>query len=198
MNHPAARGPAARSRTAKLALYRECLILCRTIQDARLRRLSLAEVRDKWRENKGVGGQSLELALASTLDRLSYLRLCTPKRALEGLPCPSLTYDWGVVNPLEHYHRITTRDSDESPTPGSDHGAGHRNFVPMSNWGQKNLDPDMITRHKELLDRQFFMGPHWRGKPKPLVYEALSFEEQIAVHFSPPPARAPEPIKKKF
>ena len=40
------------------------------------------------------------------------------------------------------------------------------------------MDPDVIRTHKELTDRQYFMGPLWRGKPKPLVYGDLSMEEQ--------------------
>ena len=42
-----------------------------------------------------------------------------------------------------------------------------------SNWFAANVDPDDLRRyniyfrHKELLDRQYFRGPFWEGKPKP-------------------------------
>ena len=43
-----------------------------------------------------------------------------------------------------------------------------------SNWNASNVDPDDLNKHKELLDRQYFSGPFWEGKEKP-----VSIEKQV-------------------
>lgn len=194
---PLATGPAAYDRVAKLALYRECIATAKAIPEDQLRRLSLSEVRDKWRKGIGAGGHSLGLQIATCLDRLAFGKLSLSKHRQRMLPKASETYDWSVQNPLEN-HQVVLKRKEEKENPASFmHGAGHREFVPMTNWGLGNMDPDVVMRHKELTDRQYFMGPHWRGKPKPLLYEDLSFEEQMAAHFVPPP-KIKHKVKKRF
>ncbi|ESL06485.1 hypothetical protein TRSC58_05840 [Trypanosoma rangeli SC58] len=192
---PLAKGKDIHSRVAKLALYKECIALARSVSDPLTRQHTLVEVREKWLQNRGCGGHSLQLHLASALDRISYGRMCVSKQRLRLLPSASEKYEWGVVNPLEnHERRLTKRTEKESPD-AFPHGAGKRDFVPMTNWGYGNMDPDAVMRHKELTDRQHFMGPHWRGKPKPMVLEDLSFEEQLHVHFQKKPKMKTTPKK---
>ena len=201
INFPRAVGSAVHDRAAKMGLYRECLALARIIKNPRTRAMSIAEVRDKWRENRGAVGAQLELLIASTLDRVSYVRLCTNKTRLATVPFASVRYDWSVVNPMESHEKlaVTNRANNGKRAVHTEeaHGRGKRDFVPMTNWGHGNVDPDLMTKHKEQLDRQYFIGPHWRGKPKPLIYEDMSFEEQVGAHFSPPP-KLPTKIKKRF
>ena len=201
LNIPRAVGPAVHSRVAKVGLYRECLLLARTIQNPRTRAMSVAEVRDKWRENRGAGGQSLELLLASTLDRMAYVRLCTSKARLKSLPLASVEYNWDVKNPMESHEKLAVVNRAENGKRAEHlaeaHGRGKRDFVPITNWGQGNIDPDLIKKQKQQLDHSHFMGPAWRGKPKPLIYEDLSFEEQLAAHVTPAP-KLPKKIKKHF
>jgi hypothetical protein len=45
--------------------------------------------------------------------------------------------------------------------------AEKRHSVDYSNWHAGNVSPEDLKKHKELLDRQYFMGPFWEGKPKP-------------------------------
>lgn len=190
-----AKGKDVHNRIAKLGLYKECLAIARSVDDKRASLTSIREVQEKWRQHRGVGGSSLELHLASTLDRIAYGRLCLSKQRQRTLPNASEAYDWGVENPMEnHASRIKRREERESPDSHS-MGAGRRDFVPMANWGNGNMDPDMIKRHKELTDRQFFMGPHWRAKPKPMLLENLSFEEQMHVHFQAKPKMKKTPKK---
>ena len=100
---------------------------------------------------------------------------------------------------MENHEKVMMRRKEEKRDEPMEqcHGKGRRDFVPKSNWGQGNLDPDAVKKHKELTDRQYFMGPHWRGKPKPLIYEDLSFEQQMQAHFAPPPI-APKRVKKRY
>jgi hypothetical protein len=163
--------------------------------------MSVAEVREKWRENRGAVGPTLELLLASTLDRMAYIRLCTNKTRLKGIPLASVEYNWNVQNPMESHEKLASinrAESEKRPEFRDEcHGRGKRDFVPITNWGKGNLDPDVYKKHKEQLDRQHFMGPTWRGKPKPLIYEDMSFEEQAVAHFTPAP-KTPIKIKKRF
>lgn len=200
LNTPQAMGTAVYQISAKLGLYRECLRLARGIKDDRVRAAGVDEVRNGWRENRGIVGPTLRLTLAGCLDRVAYARMCLSKTTLRKIPAASENYDWAVANPLE-FQRISTdvkkRHESDTPRPEFPQGEGKRDFVPKTNWGRGNVDPDMVKRHKELTDRQFFMGPHWRGKPKPLIYEDLSFEDQIAAHFTKPP-EMPHSIKKNY
>jgi len=41
----------------------------------------------------------------------------------------------------------------------------------FSNWNGSNPDPEDLLKHRELLDRQHFMGPFWEGKKKPPTVE---------------------------
>ncbi|KAF5224393.1 hypothetical protein ECC02_002649 [Trypanosoma cruzi] len=192
---PLAKGKDIHSRVAKLALYKECIALAKNVGDPLVRQHTLVEVREKWMQNRGCGGHSLQLQIASALDRISYGRMCVSKQRLRLIPNASEKYDWGVSNPLEyHEQRLTKRSEKESPD-AFPHGAGKRDFVPMTNWGYGNMDPDAVMRHKELTDRQHFIGPHWRGKPKPMVLEDLSFEEQLHVHFQSKPKMKKTPKK---
>jgi hypothetical protein len=121
-------------------------------------------------------------------------------RAQRGIPCASEEYNWGVINPMENQQRMMAQRREEKERPENKEevfGRGRRDFVPMTNWGQGNIDPDMVKKHKELCDRQYFMGPHWRAKPKPLIYEDLSMEEQFSAHFAPQP-KAPTKVNKRF
>lgn len=194
-------GSAVHLVAAKIGLYRECLKLARGIKDDRLRESSVEEVQTQWRYNRGTVGPSLRLTLAGCLDRVAYARMCLSKATLRGIPAASMNYDWNVSNPMDHQRQfgesVKKRHESETPTPEFPQGQGNRDFVPKTNWGRGNIDPDMVKRNKELTDRQFFMGPHWRGKPKPLIYEDLSFEEQIAAHFTKPP-EMPHKIKKNY
>lgn len=45
--------------------------------------------------------------------------------------------------------------------------ATKREQVEWSNWFAANVDPEDLKRHKELLDRQHFGGPVWKGRPLP-------------------------------
>jgi hypothetical protein len=203
LNYPRALGAAIHQAAPKLGLYKECLALAKVLQDPRVRMMSINEVKEKWRENRGAVGPTLELLIASTLDRLSYARLCTNKNRLRGMPDASERYDWDVRNPMESHAKmakINKRiEQTDKPAEHRDqcHGRGKRDFVPITNWGRGNVDPDLAKKQKEQMDRQFFMGPHWRGKPKPLIYEDMSFEEQMVAHLSPAP-KIPYKKKKNF
>lgn len=194
---PLAKGKDIFNRTAKLGLYKECLALVYLIDDPNIRQHTLVEVQNKWRQNRGAGGYPLQLHIASCLDRVCYGRLCHSKARQRMLPSASLKYDWGVVNPLEYQTRVMQRREERQSPDAFNHGRGNRDFVPMTNWGYGNMDPDAITKHQELLDRQFFMGPHWRDRPKPVPIEDLSFEEELFMHFQPKPKMRKTP-KKNF
>lgn len=195
---PLAKGSAVHSKVAKLALYKECLALALCIEDRKSAGMTLGEVRTKWRELRGCGGSELQVHIGSVLDRIAYGRMCIPKQRQRLVNNASEQYDWAVENPLEnHAKRIKRRAEKQSPD-STVHGKGNRDFVPMTNWGGGNvMDPDVIKKHKELTDRQHFMGPNWRAKPKPLMVEKLSFEEQMHVHFQPKPKMVKTP-KKNF
>lgn len=194
---PLARGKAVHDRVAKLGLYKECLALCFYIEDKLVKAHTLEEIRTKWAENKGCGGHSLQLHLASCLDRMAFGRLCYSKQRQKTLPSASTSYDWGVINPLENHDRQIHMRSGKSSPDATAHSRGKRDFVPMANWGYRNIDPDAVSKHKELMDRQHFVGPHWRNRPRPMVLEELSFEEQMHVHFQPKPKMRKTP-KKHF
>lgn len=194
---PLAKGKDIHNRTAKLALYKECVALAQIITDTVARQCALSEVREKWREHRGDGGHTLELQVASCLDRISYGRLCQSKARLRLLPNASERYDWCVVNPLENHQRVLHKRHEKESPDAFNHGRGKRDFVPMTNWGFRNMDPDAVSRHKELTDRQHFMGPHWRNRPKPMLLEELSFEEQLHVQFQAKPKMRKTP-KKHF
>ncbi|CCW67145.1 unnamed protein product [Phytomonas sp. Hart1] len=192
---PLAKGKAIHDRVAKLGLYKECLALGFLVRDDLVRAHTLGEIRAQWLAHRGDGDYTLQIQLASCLDRIAYGRLCQTKARQRRLPNASGAYDWGVVNPMEHHHRRLTR-RDENPSPdASNHGRGKRDFVPMTNWGMGNMDPDAVSKHKELTDRQHFMGPHWRNRPKPMVLEELSFEEQVHVQFQKKPKMRKTPKK---
>ena len=175
--------------------------LAKAQSDERLRQMSIAEVRTGWQEGKGAVGPALRLHLASCLDRISYARMCLHKAALRNINKASLNYDWAVENPMNDHREMISKTYNKSEKealrPEFPQGEGSRDFVPKTNWGYGNIDPDLIKRHKELTDRQYFMGPHWRGKPKPLIYEDLSFEGQVAAHFTPP-TKTPVKPKKRY
>lgn len=46
-----------------------------------------------------------------------------------------------------------------------------RKQAAYSNWDAGNADPEDLEKHKQLLDRQYFGGPIWDGKPKPVKAE---------------------------
>ncbi|ORC93832.1 uncharacterized protein TM35_000017090 [Trypanosoma theileri] len=192
---PLAKGKDIHNRVAKLALYKECIALAMSVADPLVRQHTLAEVREKWTRSRGDGGQTLQLQLASALDRIAYGRMCVSKQRLRLLPNASGRYDWGVVNPLQHHEQRIQQRAEKTSPDAFPHGAGKRDFVPMTNWGYGNMDPDAVMRHKELTDRQHFMGPHWRNKPKPMVLEDLSFEEQLHVQFQSKPKMKKTPKK---
>lgn len=192
---PLAKGKAVQDRVAKLGLYKECLALAYLVDEKLVREHSIEEVKTKWRENRGCGGHSLQLHVASCLDRVAYVRLCHSKQRQKLLPQASLKYDWGVVNPLENHERLLKKRNEKASPDATNHSRGKRDFVPMTNWGFRNMDPDAVAKHKELMDRQFFMGPHWRNKPRPMVLEDLSFEEEMHVHFQPKPKMRKTPKK---
>jgi hypothetical protein len=200
LSYPMAKGAAVKSRVAKIGLYRECYRLAMALPDKRLQAMTLMELRDKWRENRGTGGASLELQIASCLDRIAYGRICMSKQRQKNVKSASEAYDWHVLNPMENHHKMILKRREDNESNDAAHeeaGRGHRDFVPMTNWGAGNIDPDMVTRHKELNDRQHFMGPHWRGKAKPLIYEDLSFDQQLVAHFSPAP-KVPNKVNKQY
>ena len=200
---PAAVGPAVRDRLAKLALYRECIMLSKAQKTPQLRKLCLKETQDEFRRLKGEGGPPLAIAIAHGLDRIEYIRMCTSKARMRELRVPnaSTTFDWGITDVKQTEltrAKVSKRHEKQSPTEkAATHGKGYRDFVPMTNWGKGCLDPDHMRTHRELLDRQYFMGPHWRGKPKPLIYGDLSMEEQTIARLTKP-ADLKEKIKKEF
>ncbi|CUI15623.1 Hypothetical protein, putative [Bodo saltans] len=195
---PLAKGKDVHNRIAKLALYKECLALAISIEDRKSAGMTLKEVRTQWREHRGAGGSSLEVQLASVLDRIAYGRMCITKQRLRNVPNASEDYDWDVINPLEnHAKRMHKKRSEKASPDAYPIGEGRRDFVPMTNWGGGNvMDPDVTKKHKELTERQFFMGPTWRAKPKPVMLEDLSFEEQMHMHFQPKPKMRKTPKKE--
>lgn len=51
-------------------------------------------------------------------------------------------------------------------------GKSERREVSLfSNWNGANPDPDDYRKHREMLDRQHFMGPFWEGKKRPPTVE---------------------------
>jgi hypothetical protein len=192
-----ARGPAVTDRTAKLGLYKECVAIGKNMPDETQRRLVLKEVRTKWKEGVNLNGDYLALALASTLDRIAYGRLCLTKQRQKLLPNASENYDWGVKNPLHnHAKRILHREKLNAHEHPFGQGSG-RDFVPVSNWDMGNVDPDIQKRHNELTERGFFMGPTWRNRPKPVPIDQLSVEEQFFLHTQAKPVLKKTP-KKNF
>ena len=199
LNHtlPLAMGKCIYERVPKLALYKECMAIAKAVPDKRVRDMSINEVRSVWRKNIGDGGQVLQLNIASCLDRISYGRMCLTKQRQRMLPNASERYAWDVNNPMEnHKSAIKKREEKQNPD-GPAFGEGKRDFVPMSNWGYGNVDPDVIRRHKEQSDREHFMGPHWRGKQKPMIFDDFSFEEQLAIQFQPKP-KVTQRLRKEF
>ena len=37
----------------------------------------------------------------------------------------------------------------------------------FSNWFEGNADPELLNKHKELLERQHFAGDYWKDKERP-------------------------------
>ncbi|CCW59881.1 unnamed protein product [Phytomonas sp. EM1] len=192
---PLAKGKDIHNRVAKLGLYKECLALAFLIKDKLIQEHTLNEIRTKWLEHRGDGGYSLQVQIASCLDRIAYGRLCHTKSRQRLITDASTRYDWGVVNPMENHQRLIHRREAKKSPDASSHGSGKRDFVPMTNWGIGNMDPEAVAKHKELTDRQHFMGPHWRNRPKPMVLEELSFEEQVHVQFQKKPKMRKTPKK---
>lgn len=54
-----------------------------------------------------------------------------------------------------------------------------REPVSYSNWYAGNVDPEQMTRHKELLDRQHFSGPFWEKRPLPRSVMDETFQEYM-------------------
>ena len=50
-----------------------------------------------------------------------------------------------------------------------------RKVVSLINWNSSNLDPKDVKRHRELLDRQHFMGPMWEGIEKKSIIDEPIF-----------------------
>lgn len=54
-----------------------------------------------------------------------------------------------------------------------------RKVSTIVNWNSSNLDPKELNKHRELLDRQHFLGPLWDGiKKKSLYDEPLTITEK--------------------
>lgn len=54
-----------------------------------------------------------------------------------------------------------------------------REPVSYSNWYAGNVDPEQMTRHKELLDRQHFSGPFWEKRPMPKSVMDETFQSYL-------------------
>lgn len=183
---PLAKGKAIFDRIAKLALYRECVALALAVPDKRQKKTALSEVRREWHKHRGDGGLSLQLSIASCLDRIAYGRMCISKARLRTIPTASDKYDWQVQNPMREQIKAANRREDKKDPFLRGNLQGYReDFVPMSNWGYRNIDPDHRKKHFELIDRQHFMGPHWRGKPQPVDVDKLSSEDQLIHALNP-------------
>ena len=182
-------GPAIRDRVAKLALYKECMLLARA-SDRLQRKRTIMDVRETWRAKRGAVGLLIPMALGSCLERIAYGRMCVERPKLKNIKAASLNYDWGSVNEGEYYHKMRTKRAENNTgrkfVLGEDPNTGRhaRDFVPITNWGLGNMDPDVIRTHQKLTERGQFMGPTWRGKPKPDIYEDLTFEEQLVNNFN--------------
>lgn len=74
-------------------------------------------------------------------------------------------------------------------------GAPASKFKPdYSNWYAGNVDPQDLKRHKELLDRQHFMGPFWEGRPRnPSILD----EESPRYHKVDPEKPPPEEKRRQ-
>jgi hypothetical protein len=176
---PRATGKAVNDRVAKIGLYRECLQLAQLAETSIKSKSMKLEVQETWRKQRGHGEMLLECALALCLDRIAYGRMCLCKQRLRTVRAASETYDWAVKNPMDNYAKLhRKRHESESQKNTPEHfGGGNRDFVPATNWGFGNVDPEMKVMQKKALDHHFFMGPHWRNKPKPINMDDLSFEE---------------------
>lgn len=97
---PLAVGKAINNRVAKLALYKECVALANIADVGKAKRVQLEEVRRSWRCSMGDGGVSLQVTVASALDRICYARMCLCKQRCKLVPQASVTYEWLVKNPL--------------------------------------------------------------------------------------------------
>jgi hypothetical protein len=192
---PRATGPATNDRVAKIGLYRECMRLAQLAEPTLKGKSMIAEVRDTWRQHRGHGGLVLEASIALCLDRISYGRMCLCKQRLKLIPAASEKYEWKVKNPMDNHAKYMRRHENQSAGYGP--GAGNRDFVPHTNWGFGNLDPDVKLIHKKTMDEHFFMGPKWRNRPKPINMDDLSFEEGAAMYARGPP-KIPKTPKKHF
>ena len=191
-------GPAIHDRAAKLGLYRECLLLAQVAESAVKGKSSKTEVQNSWRKQRGASGVMLEVVVASCIDRISYARMCLCKQRCKLVPAASEKYPWNVINPGENQTRYTRkRHENESNASMGDTGKGNRDFVPISNWGFGNIDPEMHVLKKQTFDRQYFKGPHWRNKVKPKNIEELSFEESAVMYGRGVP-KIPKTPKKHF
>jgi len=151
-----------------------------------MRPKALQEIREGWRSNVGASGDVLTHVMTAALDRIGYLRVNVPKRRLSQLPkAASLNYAW-----FEEENAEKKKENSLQAEYDKD------DIMTKTNWGFGNIDPDMLKRHKSLLDRQYFMGNEWKGKPKPRVFEDLTVEDQMREMFTPP-KMSPRKINKQ-
>jgi len=186
------------NRVAKLALYKECIAVARVLPGPAMNaQIALIDARKLWRERRGDVLFSTQIHLAEAVDRLAFGRMQLSKQRLRNLPNASERYNWAIYRPGEPVDVKRTNRLDALSSEMGKKAAGNRDFVPMTNWGQNNVDPDIRAKHKELTDKQHFMGPHWRNRPLPVNVNDLSFEEQFRMYFRGKPKTRPTP-KKHF
>jgi hypothetical protein len=197
-----AAGEAVSNRAALVGLYRESFKLATAQRDPQLRAQAVADVRQQWRERKGAMPETAGIFIAQCIDRIEYARLCLSKSAIRAakVPSASTSYAWDVQKQEQGraFKQTKRENKDGNVSSHETHGKGlGRDFVPMGSWGRGCMDPDVIRQHRELTDRQYFMGPHWRGKAKPLVYSDLSMEQQ-ALARAQAPVETVDKAPKKF
>ena len=156
-----------------LSLYRQLLHLSHRLPDPSKRPAAVALVRDRFREERlnfaqarksedTVGGDSndeverLGKLVAEAESRLGFLKMMTPRSAQRGRQSGSSHFFY-----FEGKRYDPGRDEEEEGGKGKTRRLEKARW---SNWTGSNLDPDSVSKHRNLLNRAGFRdNSHAKG-----------------------------------
>eukprot|EP01012_Entosiphon_sulcatum_P017167 TRINITY_DN21980_c0_g1_i1.p1 TRINITY_DN21980_c0_g1~~TRINITY_DN21980_c0_g1_i1.p1 ORF type:complete len:146 (+),score=28.44 TRINITY_DN21980_c0_g1_i1:48-440(+) len=127
------------SSRAVLSLYRQLLRQCHRLPEGQASP-SLREVVDTFRKHRGADPSDVQRLLERGNSRLSFLNMVTPRRRSGS--GGSTTYV------LRNGRLVEVQPEEVAPLPDK----------AISNWTGKNVDPENISRHRNLVARQRRLG----------------------------------------
>jgi hypothetical protein len=141
---------------AILSLYRTMLRLASKLPPAQSKS-ALHEIRTQFRANRvlpegqEIGGEYHRELLANAEKRMNFMKILVPRLKENN---ESSTTGSGVRKFVFYEGKVVDRSA----------ASFDRSSRVMSGWREGNVDPDQISRHRALLERQHFGGSFWRGK----------------------------------